>query len=145
MTQWTFPIPGELAARLQEETIKNVKRMSNGMDLIFRPKEPQVGQTPRELIYRRNKSALYRYGHSSGRRHPVPVLMVPNLGISRPYIFDPSPAAASSSTWSGKDRFLLPGLGVFGDEDSGLTVDECVTQILPVMVRKLLRASQAGR
>jgi polyhydroxyalkanoate synthase len=143
MTEWKLPIPGDLTKGLQEETIKNVQRFAKGMDLAFRPKAPQVGQTPKELIHKRNKTALYRYGHASDRRHAVPVLMIPNLGISRPYIFDlyPGSSFVEHMVRQGFDFYLLDW-GVFGDEDNGLTVDECVTQILPVMVRKTLRASQ---
>ncbi|MGH7425889.1 MAG: alpha/beta fold hydrolase, partial [Candidatus Methylomirabilales bacterium] len=39
--------------------------------------------------------------------------------------------------------FYLLDWGIFGDEDDGLTVDECVLRILPVMVKKLLESSQA--
>jgi polyhydroxyalkanoate synthase len=144
MTEWSFPMPGELATKMHEETIKNVQRLANGLNLVFQPKEPQVGQTPRELIHKKNKSVLYRYGSPSGRRHPVPVLMVPNLGISRPYIFDLYPGSSfiEHMVRQGFDFYLLDW-GVFGEEDNGLSVDDCVTQILPVMMRKLLKASQA--
>jgi len=133
---------GELTRRLQEETIRNVLRFSKGMELVHRRQEPRVGQTPRELIHKKNKSVLYRYGHASDRRHPVPIVMVPNLGISRPYIFDLYPGSSfiEHMVREGFDFYLLDW-GVFGDEDNGLTIDECVTQILPVMVRKVLRAS----
>jgi len=142
MTEFNLSLPGELAAKLQEETIKNVQRLSKGMDLIYRPKELQLGRTPKELIHKRNKSALYRYGHASGRRHAIPILMVPNLGISRPYIFDlyPGSSFVEHMVQQGFDFYLLDW-GVFGDEDNGLTVDECVTRILPVMVRKALKRS----
>jgi polyhydroxyalkanoate synthase len=114
------------------------------MDLIYRPREPRLGQTPKTLIHKRNKSALYRYGDAATRRYPIPVLMVINLGISRPYIFDlyPGSSFAEHMVKHGFDFYLLDW-GVFGDEDNGLTVDECVTEILPVMVRKLLKASGA--
>jgi polyhydroxyalkanoate synthase subunit PhaC len=146
MTEWRPPMVGQLAKQMQEETIKNVQRISHGMDLIYRPREPQVGQTPREKIHRRNKSILYRYGLAAGRRHAIPVLMVPNLGISRPYIFDLYPGSSfiEHVVQQGFDFYLLDW-GVFGDEDNGLTVDECVTEILPVMVRKALKASHADQ
>src|SRR5574341_294349 len=144
MTEWKLPMPSELSEKLQQETSKNFQRFSTGMDLVYHPTEPQLGQTSKELIHKKNKSSLYRYGHASERRHPVPVLMVPNLGISRPYIFDLYPGSSfiEHMVQQGFDFYLLDW-GVFGDEDNGLTVDECVTQILPVMVRKLLRTSQA--
>lgn len=142
MTDWNVPVAGELAKKLQEETIRNVQRFAKGMELIYQPREPQVGPTPKELIHKRNKAVLYRYGSSAERRYPVPVLMVPNLGISRPYIFDlyPGSSFVEHMVKEGFDFYLLDW-GVFGDEDNGLTVDECVTRILPVMVRKVLRTS----
>jgi len=143
MTEWKLPTPDVLTKTLQEETIKNVQRLSKGMDLIYHPKEPRVGQTPKDLIHRKNKSALYRYGHDTDRRHAVPILMVPNLGISRPYIFDLYPGSSfiEYMVQQGFDFYLLDW-GVFGDEDNGLTFDESVTQILPVMARKVLRTSK---
>jgi polyhydroxyalkanoate synthase len=142
MVEWKFPLSGEFARQVQEESVRNVQRFAKGMELVYRPKEPRVGQTPREQIYKRNKSVLYRYGTTSERRHAVPVLMVPNLGISRPYIFDLHPGSSfvEHMVKEGFDFYLLDW-GVFGDEDNGLTVDECVTQILPVMVRKALKRS----
>lgn len=144
MTEWNVPLPDEVARKLQEETIKNVQRFSNGMDLIYQPKEPQVGQTPKELVHKKNKSALYRYGHASDRHDTIPILMVPNLGISRPYVFDLYPGSSfiEYMVQQGFDFYLLDW-GVFGDEDNGITFDHAVTQILPVMVRKVLRASKA--
>jgi polyhydroxyalkanoate synthase len=143
MTEWKLPTPDVLTKTLQDETIKNVQRLSKGMELIYHPKEPQVGQTPKELIHRKNKSALYRYGHDADRRHAVPILMVPNLGISRPYIFDLYPGSSfiEYMVQQGFDFYLLDW-GVFGDEDNGLTFDESVTQILPMMARKVLRTSK---
>lgn len=143
MAEWNPPVSGDFTRMIQDETFKNVQRFSRAMELVYRPKEPQVGQTPRELIHKRNKTALYRYGQASDRRHPVPVLMVPNLGISRPYIFDLHPGSSfiEHMVQQGFDFYLLDW-GVFGDEDNGLTVGECITKILPVMVRKVLRTSQ---
>lgn len=130
--------------QLEEETARQCRRLQHGAQLLWQRKEPRVGQTPREAVHRRNKSVLYRYGTATQRRHPVPVLMVPNLGISRPYIFDLAPGSSfvEHMLAQGFDFYLLDW-GVFGDEDNGLTVDECVTAILPTMVRKALRASAA--
>src|SRR5262245_19131255 len=76
----------EAAKQWQEEFDKNVKRVRNLTEMVLNPTSPKVGQTPREEVYKRNKSRLYRY--ASGRTHRTPLLFVPNLGISRPYIFD---------------------------------------------------------
>ena len=64
------------------------------------PAEPRTGQTPREEVYKRNKSRLYRY--ESTRTHRTPVLFVPNLGISRPYIFDLLPGGSFVEHMTGR-------------------------------------------
>ncbi|MGH7352373.1 MAG: alpha/beta fold hydrolase, partial [Candidatus Methylomirabilales bacterium] len=128
----------------QEEMIRQAKRTEKAKEMFLAPGEPEVGQTPRDLIYRKGKARLYRYRPTAEAVYPVPVLMVPNLGISRPYIFDLLPGSSfiEYMVKQGFDFYLLDW-GIFGDEDDGLTVDECVLRILPVMVKKLLETSQA--
>jgi polyhydroxyalkanoate synthase len=131
----------ELVKQWQEELDRTTRRLANGMRMALAPSEPRVGQTPRAEIYKRNKSRLYRY--ESRRRYRTPVLFVPNLGISRPYIFDLLPGGSfiEHMTREGFDFYLLDW-GVFGPEDNDLTVDECVTKILPRMARKVLETSE---
>src|SRR6059036_3353320 len=123
----------------QEELGKNFQRLRNLHGMVTGP-EPTVGQTPREEVYKKNKSRLYRY--ASPRRQATPLLFVPNLGISRPYIFDLLPGGSfiEHMTRQGFDFYLLDW-GVFGPEDNDLTVDECVTKILPRMARRVLETS----
>ena len=121
----------EVAKQWQEELDRNVRRMSNLARLSTAP-EPKTGQTPRQEIYKRNKSRLYRY--ASSRTHRTPILFVPNLGISRPYIFDllPGGSFVEHMTREGFDFYLLDW-GVFGPEDNDLTFEDCVVKILPRM------------
>ena len=72
------------------------------------------------------------------------MLFVPNLGISRPSIFDLQPGSSfvEHMCRQGYDFYLLDW-GVYGEEDNGLTVDECVTRLLPRVVRKVLETSGA--
>src|SRR3989475_5719976 len=112
--------------------------------MVTSPVEARTGVTPREEIYKRNKSRLYRY--QSARTHRTPVLFVPNLGISRPYIFDllAGGSFVEHMTREGFDFYLLDW-GVFGPEDNGLTLEECVVKILPRMARKVLESSGADQ
>jgi polyhydroxyalkanoate synthase len=134
----------DLLKRWQEEMATQMKRVANAIELGLRPFEPEVGQTPRDLIYRKGKARLYRYRPATETGYPIPVLMVPNLGISRPYIFDLQPGSSfiEYMVKQGFDFFLLDW-GLFGDGDDGLSVDDCVVDILPIMVKKLLQCSQA--
>jgi polyhydroxyalkanoate synthase len=128
--------------RWQQELERGVHRVRNLAELMVRPRAPRTGQTPRQEVYRRNKSRLFRY--QSARTHRTPVLFVPNLGISRPYIFDllPGNSFIEHMTQEGFDFYLLDW-GVFGPEDDRLTLEECVTRILPRMVEKTLESSGA--
>lgn len=132
----------DVVQRWQEEIERNLRRMRNLAALAAGTGEPRTGRTPREEVYKRNKSRLYRY--RSERRYRTPVLFVPNLGISRPYIFDLLPGGSfiEHMTREGFDFYLLDW-GVFGPEDDGLTLEACVTRILPRMVEKTLETSGA--
>jgi polyhydroxyalkanoate synthase len=132
----------EVVKQWQQELDRSVRRLSNLTSMATNPKEPRTGQTPRQEIYRRNKSRLYRY--ESSRRHRTPLLFVPNLGISRPYIFDllPNGSFVEHMTREGFDFYLLDW-GVFGPEDNDLTFEDCVAKILPRMVDKVLQTSKA--
>ncbi|HET6780947.1 MAG TPA: alpha/beta fold hydrolase, partial [bacterium] len=130
------------AARWQEEIQRNAQRMTNFAALMLNPAPPVVGATPREEIYRKGKARLYRYASSRSRHFPL--LFVPNLGLSRPYVFDLTPGGSfiEYMTGQGFDFFLLDW-GQFGPEDRYLTMGECVTRILPRMIKKVLDISGA--
>lgn len=135
-------IGSEVIRQWTEEFARNLLRMKNFADLALNPKEPPIGPTSRHEVYRKNKSRLSRY--ESPRKYRTPLLFVPNLGISRPYIFDLLPGGSfiEHMTREGFDFYLLDW-GVFGPEDNALTVDDCVTRILPRMARKVLESSGA--
>src|SRR5215510_13683857 len=126
---------------LAAEWTRTLTRAVQALELATAP-EPAIGLTPKQTVYRRNKARLYRY--ESPRTHAVPVLFVPNLGISRPSIFDLQPGSSFVEHMCrlGFDFYLLDW-GVYGEEDNGLTVDECVTRLLPRVVRKVLETSGA--
>jgi polyhydroxyalkanoate synthase len=132
----------EMVKQWQEEFDRTARRLTNLTRMVTNPVEPRTGQTPRQEVYKRNKSRLYRY--ESSRRHRTPLLFVPNLGISRPYIFDllPNGSFVEHMTREGFDFYMLDW-GVFGPEDNGLTIEDCVATILPRMARKVLETSGA--
>ena len=86
MTSEMAAMSPEMLARWQEEMRRSALRMKHFSEMVMSPKDPEVGSTPREQIYRTGKSRLWRY--DSKRTVKTPLLFVPNLGISRPYIFD---------------------------------------------------------
>jgi polyhydroxyalkanoate synthase len=144
MTPDAPSVPPEWIEGMQEEMRRNLLRMQHFSEMMLNPKEPEVGPTPREEIYRKNKSRLWRY--ASARTAGTPLLFVPNLGISRPYIFDLMRKGSfiEYMTQQGFDFYLLDW-GVFGPEDNGLTLEEAVTKIVPRMAHKALQSSGASQ
>src|SRR3989304_3372617 len=69
--------PG-VGAQWQEELQRTLGWMKNFTEMVANPKEPSVGPTPRQEIYRKNKSRLYRY--ESRRKYRTPLLFVPHPG-----------------------------------------------------------------
>ncbi len=134
--------PADLLAQWQQELQRNLLRLKNFTGLLMNPADPPVGPTPREEIYRKGKARLYRY--ASSRKYRTPILFVPNLGISRPYIFDLMRGSSfiEFMTREGFDFYLLDW-GVFGPEDNHFTVEDSVARILPRMARKALESSGA--
>jgi polyhydroxyalkanoate synthase subunit PhaC len=131
-----------VVAQWQAELKRHVRRMQNAAAMASGGRRPRLGQAPRREVAASGTARLYRY---EGRRaHATPVLFVPNLGISRPYIFDLLPGASfvEHMTGQGFDFYLLDW-GAFGPDDGGLTLEECVTSILPSMARAVLKESDA--
>ncbi len=58
-----------------------------GMRVVVEGAQADTGQTPKEVIWTKNKASLYRYQPSAEKKHPVPILMVYAL-INRPYVLD---------------------------------------------------------
>jgi polyhydroxyalkanoate synthase subunit PhaC len=108
--------------------------------ILTSPDAP-VGQTPKEVVWTKNKARLYRYSGPGERRYRTPILLVFAL-INRPYVFDlrPGHSFVEFLLKEGFDVYLLDW-GVPGDEDRHITVDEYVGEYLRRAVRKVCRTS----
>ncbi|MXW34385.1 MAG: alpha/beta fold hydrolase [Chloroflexi bacterium] len=136
--------PGDRTARSGWETEieRTIRRVRNIGELVAESNEPVVAQSPRQEVYRKHKARLYRY--DGPVRYGTPVLFVPNLGISRPTVFDLLPRASFIEYMVEQGfPFYLLDWGVFGPEDDHLTFADCATRILPRMGRKLLAHAEA--
>jgi polyhydroxyalkanoate synthase len=102
-----------------------------------------VGLTPKEVVWRLNKTKLYRFRpvRPPEERHPVPLLLVYAL-INKPFIFDliPGRSFIEYMIEQGFDVYLLDW-GTPGPEDKNTSLDDYVTQYLHRAVRKVLRVS----
>jgi polyhydroxyalkanoate synthase subunit PhaC len=131
--------------RFQEEMIRessqNMHRAGKIWEAWSSPPEVKVGLTPKDVVYRENKSSLYRYHPRLTPVRPVPVLIVYAL-INRLYILDLYPGRSFV-------EFLLDnGLQVYAvdwgvprDEDRGIPLDYFIEGYLDRMVKKVIEIS----
>ncbi len=82
-------------------------RTRNGLAYLAGANRPVMGQSPRDLIWKRDKARLWRY-RSDDRRHRPPVLIVHSL-VSKSYVLDllPNTSLVGCLLDEGFDVFLL--------------------------------------
>lgn len=128
---------------MPEDMQKDYKRFKRVFDVLTREPEPVVGQTPKEVIWTKNKAKLYRYQPGIKKTNKVPILMIYAL-INKPYILDLAPGSSLIEylTNKGHDVYLLDW-GTPGYEDRHMKLDDYVMDYIPRAVKKVLRTSNA--
>ncbi len=119
------------------------KKYSEGLQIVFEGARAETGQTPREVIWTKNKAKLYHYEPMVEKRFPVPLLLVYAL-INRPYVLDlmPGNSFVEYLVSHGFDVYMLDW-GIPGDEDKDLSYEHYVMDYIPRAVKKVLRNSHA--
>jgi polyhydroxyalkanoate synthase len=86
---------------------RQVLRARNGLAYLAGANRPVMAQTPRDLVWKRDKARLWRY-RSAERRQRPPVLIVHSL-VSKSYILDllPNTSMVRYLLGEGFDIFLL--------------------------------------
>ncbi len=127
----------------QSDLDSTIKKYRRGMQIILEGAKADTGQTPKEVIWTKNKAKLYHYEPMMEKRFPVPILLIYAL-INRPYVLDlmPGNSLVEYLVRHGFDVFMLDW-GTPGDEDKKLSFDDYVLDYIPRAVKKVLRASQA--
>jgi polyhydroxyalkanoate synthase subunit PhaC len=125
-----IPKPGDLVARVNRDVERSVLRARNGLRYVAGTHRPQVGATPKEVVWRRGKAQLWRY-RSPGVRFSPPVVIVHSL-VSRSYILDLRPGSSTVEYLvnAGLDVFMLDW-GVPDELDADNTLETYVDGYLP--------------
>ena len=126
-------------------TPDDVGRYAAGWRALLEGPRAATGQSPKEVIWTRNKAQLYHYipTATTSERFPVPILLVYAL-INRPYILDLMPGNSLVEYLVGQGfAVYLLDWGIPGDEDQHLSFDDYVLDYLPAAVRKVLRHAGA--
>lgn len=118
-----------------------IKKYRIGMQIILEGAKADTGQTPKEVIWTKNKAKLYHYEPTAKKRFPVPILIIYAL-INRPYVLDlmPGNSFIEYMVKYGFDVFMLDW-GTPGDEDKKLSFENYVLDYIPRAVKKVLRAT----
>src|SRR5215472_18541943 len=85
-----------------------LKKYRTGMQIILEGAQAETGQTPKEVVWTKNKARLYHYKPVVKDAYPVPLLLVYAL-INRPYVLDLMPGNSLIEFLVGKgfDVYML--------------------------------------
>jgi len=137
--------PAELVSRVRRDVGRNLLRARNGVKYVAGIDRPQVGTTPKDTVWRRDRAELWRYRSTTadGPTQSTPVLIVMSL-ISRSYILDlyPGMSFIAALRDAGFDVYMLDW-GVPDERDAGNGLSTYVDDMLPAAVDKVLETSEA--
>jgi polyhydroxyalkanoate synthase subunit PhaC len=120
-----------------------VEKYSMGMRILMEGARAATGQTPKDVIWTRNKAKLYHYEPAAEKRYRVPLLLVYAL-INRPYVLDlmPGNSLVEFLVRLGFDVYMLDW-GTPGDEDKDISFEHYVLDYIPRAVAKVQRAAHS--
>jgi polyhydroxyalkanoate synthase len=138
----TLRAPIDVVAQVRREVQRNAQRARNGIKLAAGIDGPRVGQTPKEVIWERDRCQLWRY-RSDRVTYQPPLFIVFSL-VSRSYILDLSPGNSFVEHLrdAGFDVFLLDW-GVADERDAGNSLENYADGYIPAGIAKALEASGA--
>jgi polyhydroxyalkanoate synthase len=77
----------EMTEFVPQEYQQLIKRVIRATEVLTTDADPEVAPTPKEVVWTKNKTKLYRYVSDHPKKHKIPLLMVYAL-INKPYILD---------------------------------------------------------
>jgi polyhydroxyalkanoate synthase len=127
----------DLLDRVRRDVDRNARRARNGVKLVAGIDRPKLGQTPKDVVWSRDRAELWRYRADAPRRSP-PLLIVFSL-VSRSYVLDlrPGNSFVEHLLAAGFDVFLLDW-GVADERDAANTLEDYVDDYLPAAVERVL-------
>ena len=131
-----------LGEQVRREAQRTVERSRHSWDVVLGRREPEVGLTPKDLIYSRGTLRLYRYRPVADEVYRVPIVFVMSL-ISKPYILDlvPGQSFVEYLLAQGFDVYMVDW-GVPRPEDHTLRLEDYVLDFLPRCVEEVQRVTK---
>jgi polyhydroxyalkanoate synthase len=137
MTTQAASEPANIGAIVQKEVERTIARSVRGIDVLLNRDEPDVGVTPKDVIYERGTMKLNHYRPMSDEVYRIPVVLVMSL-ISKPYILDLTPGFSFVEFLlkQGFDVFMIDW-GVPRPEDTRLKLEDYTLDFIPACVEKI--------
>lgn len=134
--------PADMLGRIRRDVDRNALRARNLIKYVGGLDRPQVGQSPKDVVWSRDKAELWHYrrvGKPVG--YTPPVLIVMSL-ISRSYVLDLSPdnSFIGQLREAGLDVYLLDW-GVPDEADAANKLETYVDEYLPRAIQAVERDS----
>jgi polyhydroxyalkanoate synthase len=131
----------DLIARVHHDVERSLLRARNG--IRYATSKANVGATPKDVVWRRDRAELWRYRSTTPIRYRPPVAIVHSL-VSRSYILDlrPGSSAVEFLLGRGHDVYMLDW-GVADERDAENTLATYVDEYLPRAVAVAMRESDA--
>ena len=135
----------DLVQRWQSEFQQALLRTQKTWEVVLDADDPNVGQTPKDVIWEHGRAKLYHYRPLAERTVATPVLMVHSL-VNKPYILDLFPGGSFIEFLlkQGFDMYMIDW-GTPTDADRHLVLEDYVQKMLPTVVRRIAHDSPTGR
>ena len=134
------PAPSDVLQRVERDVGRALQRGRNGLRYAAGTHRPKIGQTPKDVIWRRDKAEVWRYRGGEVTYSP-PVLIVHSL-VSRSYVLDlyPGNSAIAYLLGSGLD-VLLVDWGVADEVEAENTLETYADDYLPAAIEAACEAT----
>ena len=138
------PSPVSALDRVRREVGRNGLRARNGLRLAAGTARPDLGQTPKDVVWREGRCELWRYRNDEVRVSP-PLLIIYSL-FNRSYILDlrPGNSFVERLLAAGFDVFLLDW-GVPDERDPANTLEDYVDDYMPAAIGEVRRVARADQ
>src|SRR3954452_17833758 len=123
--------PNDLLARANRDLERSYLRARNGLRYVRGSHRPQLGVTPKDVVWQRDKAQLWHYRRETPARYEQPIVFVTSL-VSRSYILDLLPGSSSVEFLrdQGFDVSMIDW-GIPDELDAQNTLETYVDEYLP--------------
>jgi polyhydroxyalkanoate synthase len=133
-------VPMSAIDRVRREVERNALRARNGIRVATGAAKPPLGQSPKDVVWRRGRTELWHYHNDDVSVHP-PLLFIYSL-FNRSYIVDlrPGNSFIERLLEAGFDVYMLDW-GVPDERDAANTVEDYVDEYIPAAINVIRRES----